>query len=445
MFIRLKKGFFRSIFTIFLCFLFLLFPLLAWADSSITVATWNVALRDRQVSDLDIEDFLEEVDFDILLVTEVMTQNDLNSLKSAMERNDFFTAISSFGSGNNDLEVGIISRFPMTDIVEFDRSLDNSGNAITEIRLERVELPGIADVGVGRGFLVAKVPELKLFVIATHLKSSRGASGNSDRTNAQKRELVAAAAAKEIVKLRQENPDFSILLGGDINVGVSDLNKNGSNLADDDNDGYDDTHAIFTEGLIDGLRMRSLAQNLDGTFVGDDNIPDFPGTGAIDVLYITGPLADQFNEAQRASSNFGSDHLAVFASTGDLPNGDDDDDENGNGNIVRPAPGSVEITNALPNPIGPDSGQETVTLTYTGSETSDISGWRLKDRANNTYIFPSGTKLNPGDNEIRLIRNTMPLNNSGGDTIVLLNPNGVQFGSKFQYSGSDVEEGIPVR
>ncbi len=51
----------------------------------------------------------------------------------------------------------------------------------------------------------AKVSELKLFVIASHLKSSRGATGDSDRTNAQKRELVAAAVAEQVVKLRQDN------------------------------------------------------------------------------------------------------------------------------------------------------------------------------------------------------------------------------------------------
>lgn len=433
MFFRVRNKIHFSICTVFLCLLVLFFPLPSWADTPITVATWNTAFIDRSVSDLDLEGFVNEVDFDILLVNEIKTPDDLEQLKSEMGRDDNDTAISSFGSGNNDLEVGIISRFPLTDIVEFDRSPDNSGS-VKEVRLKRVDLQGIANVGVGRGFLVAKVPDLKLFVIVTHLKSSRRASGSSDRENAQKRELVAAAAARHIVQLREDNPDYSVLFGGDFNVGVSDDDKNGNDLANDQNDGYDDTHAIVSKGLIDGLRMKSLAKNLGSTFVGSDGIPDFPRAGAIDVLYIDGPLADQFKDAQSTSSSFGSDHLAVFATTGDIAVDD----------TRSPETDSITITNALPNPSGTDAGNETVTLTYTGSDITDISGWSLRDRADRTYTFPSGTELNPGDNEIRLFINSMPLNNSG-DTIILLDPTGVQFGDIFEYSASDVQAGVPVR
>ena len=424
MFFQVKKRLFYSICTVFLCLLVLFFPLPSSADTPITVATWNTAFIDRSVFDLDLEGFVNEVDFDILLVNEIKIQDDLDQLKSAMERDDNDTAISSFGRGTNDLEVGIISRFPLTDIVEFDRSLDNSGS-VEEERLERVDLPGIANVGVGRGFLVAKVPDLKLFVIVTHLKSSRGQSGASDRENTQKRELVAAAAAQHIVQLREDNPDYSVLFGGDLNVGVSDEDKNGNNLEDDRTDGYDDTHAILSEGIIDGLRMRSLARNLGSTFVGRDGIPDFPRAGAIDVLYIDGPLADQFNNAQSTSSSFGSDHLAVFATTGDLAIND----------TGSPEIDSITITNALPNPSGRDAENETITLTYTGSDTANISGWSLRDRAGRIYTFPLDTQLNPGDNEIRLIVNSMPLNNSG-DTITLFDFAGIQFGDTFEYSGS---------
>ena len=432
MFFRIRNKIHLSILT-FLCLLILFVPLPSWADTPITVATWNTAFIDRAVSDLDLAGFVEEVDFDVLLVNEIKTQDDLDQLKSEMNRDDNDTAISSFGRGSNNLEVGIISRFPITDIIEFDRSLDNSGN-IEEVRLERVDRRGIANVGVGRGFLVAKVPELKLFVIVTHLKSSRGASGASDRENAQKRELVAAAVAKEVVQLRQDNPDYSVLFGGDLNVGVSDDDKNGNNLADDKTDGYDDTHAILSNGIIDGLRMKSLASNLGSTFVGSDGIRDYIQAGAIDVLYIDGPLAAQFKVARDTSNSFGSDHLAVFATTGDIAVDD-------TGSL---ATDSITITNALPNPSGTDAGNETVTLTYSGSDITDISGWSLRDQSGRTYTFGSGTQLKPEDNEIRLLVNSMPLNNSG-DTITLFDPSGVQVGDIFEYSASDVQVNLPVR
>lgn len=433
MFFKIRNKIYLSICTVFLCLLVLFFPLPSWADTPVTVGSWNTAFIDRSVSELDLAGFVEEVDFDILLVNEIKTQDDLEKLKSQMNRDNNDTAISSFGRGSNDLEVGIISKFPLTDIVEFDRSLDRSGSA-DEVRLERVDLKGIANIGVGRGFLVAKVPDIKLFAIVTHLKSSRGASGNDDRENAQKRELVAAAVAKEVVQLREDNPDYSVLFGGDLNIGVSDDDKNGSNLADDQTDGYDDTHAILSKGIIDGLRMRSLGKNLGSTFVGSDGIPDYPRSGAIDVLYIVGPLANQFKDAQATSSSFGSDHLAVFATTGDVAVVD----------TGSPKIDSITISNALPNPSGIDGGNETVTLSYDGSDITDISGWKLQDKSRRTYIFPSDTKLNSGDNEIKLLINSMPLNNSG-DTITLLDPAGVQFGDIFEYLGSDVQAGLPVR
>lgn len=406
-------------------------PLTVLAEESLTIATWNVGFIDRSVENLDLDGFLEEADFDILIVNEIKQEEDLNQLKSRMGRADFFSAMSSFDRGNNGLEVGIISRYPLTNIVEYDRSLDGSGG-IVERRLERVNVRGIADVGVGRGFLVAEVPELKLFVIATHLKSSRGRSGERDRSNAQKRELVAAAISEEVLRLRETNPDYSVIVGGDINVGVTDSNKNGIDLSDDRNDGYDDTHAILELGLTNGLQMRSLAKNVDGTFVGNDNIPDFPGTGAIDVLYVVGPLENDFGSAQATSERFGSDHLGVFATIG----------------LSRPNPNpevtEIEIINALPNPVGEDTGKETITIANNSERVVDISGWILRDRASNTYTFPAETILEAGNNEIILPPNVVPLNN-GGDSIELLNTNGDRIGAIFIYSRNDVEIGLPVR
>ncbi|MFG6105325.1 lamin tail domain-containing protein [Leptothoe sp. EHU-05/26/07-4] len=405
----------------------------SFANEELTVATWNVGFLDRNVNALDLDDFLDEVDFDILLVNEIETQADLDAIKQEMGRENFHTAISTFQPGTNrgDLEVGIISRFPLTNIVEFDRSLDRAGN-ITERRLERVNQSGIADVGVGRGFLVAEIDELDLFVIVSHFKSSRSRSGPADFSNAEKRELVAAAVVSHTNELLTANPGHTVIFGGDVNVGVTDSDKNGTDLTDDRNDGYDDTHAILGGGLIDGLSMISLAQNVAETFVGDGSRIPFPGTGAIDVLYVAGSLADEFNPAQAASARYGSDHLAVFASTGEIPP------------TPPPPEGDVEITNALPNPDGADVGRETVTLRYSDQGTLDISGWSMRDLANNIFVFPDGSMLNPGDNEITLRRPTMPLNNDG-DTITLFDSNEVQQGESFTYSRADVRPGQQVR
>lgn len=414
-------------------------PPQVWGDQPITVATWNVAQIDREVSDLNTDGFLAEVPFDILFVNEVKKQDHLDSLKAAWDIEEFHTAISSFQNGTGNLEVGIISRFPLTEIVEFDRSPDNGRTGIDEEKLERPNLAGIANVGVGRGFLVAKVAALDLYLIVTHLKSSRGASGrNDDGDNARKRELVAAAIATHVQKLREDHPTCSVIVGGDFNVGVSDGGKNGTDLTNDTTDGYDDTHALMEEGLIDGLEMKSLAKNVPSTYMGNDDTPDFPGTGAIDVLYITGPLESTFQNAKATTSRFGSDHLGVYASTGNAGGG------GGDGGGTSPMADTVEISNAMPNPVGNDTGREKIVLKYTGDGTADISGWKMRDAGGNIFTFGMGVTLNPGENTITLTNHTMPLNNSG-DTIILFDASGVQRGPTFRYSGVDVSPGELVR
>jgi hypothetical protein len=87
----------------------------------------------------------------------------------------------------NALEVAILSRLPLTNILEFDRSPDNQPGDPEDRKLERVDLPGIANTWVSREFLSAEVSDAKLVLIVTHLKSSNGRVGASDRENAQKR------------------------------------------------------------------------------------------------------------------------------------------------------------------------------------------------------------------------------------------------------------------
>ena len=156
-------------------------------------------------------------------------------------------------------------------MVEYDPSPDNTGAAgePAEEPLTRVDVPGLADVTTARGFLTADVPALGITLVATQLKSSRGSAGEFDHDNARKRELVAAAMAKFVAGKLRANAAATVLVAGDMNVGETDLTKNGFRLDEDhyawaDGDLYDDTHAIFSPGLIDGLHMASLTKGLGG-------------------------------------------------------------------------------------------------------------------------------------------------------------------------------------
>lgn len=410
---------------------------LAWAQDgqagAITIATWNVGLVDRSISDLDLREFGNEVNPDILVLNEVKTIDDIRAIRAALDREEDAIAISSFESGNGNPEVGILSRFPITDVVEFDRSLESNQVTPTEKRLERVHLAGIADVDVGRGFLVVHIPSKNLFIIGTHLKSSRGDTGQPDRRNAQKREFVAAAIAEHVNDLREDSPQATIFVLGDFNVGVTDTNKNGTDLTVDtfsgSGDKYDETHALLKNGLVDDLRMRSLVEGLDGTLVGDDNVPDFPGSGAIDVIYVIGSGADRFQPAKRASNSFGSDHLAVYTRSEPTSPG------------TRAGSPNVVIRRMLPNPEGEDAGHETITLENTGAPLR-VTGWKFRDAAGNLFLIPADTEI-VGTTVIPLTENTMPLNNKG-DTIVLLDDQGTQVGPAFSYTKQDVKSGDEV-
>jgi endonuclease/exonuclease/phosphatase family metal-dependent hydrolase len=410
------------------------------AAEPLTIATWNVGLLDRTVAALDLTGFATEIDADILVLNKVKTLDDLQELRARLGRDEDFLAISSFEQGSGDLEVGILSRFPLTEVVEFDRPPEPTQTTPPQQLLERVTLPGIADVGTGRGFLVARVPAHNLVVIGTHLKLSRGASGPPDHANAQKRELVAAAIAAHVNELREDLPHATIVVLGDFNVGVSDATKNGTNLIMDrftgSDDKYDETHALLTDGLVDGLTMTALAQGLASTFVGADDVPDFPSTGAIDVIYVVGPDAGLFHAAQRASKRYGSDHRAVFTASGAPAPG-------GSLPPSVPAPPSpIVIKKVLPNPAGEDAGQETITLDNTGDALT-VTGWKFRDAAGNTFALPAGTALGTGLTVIPLTNNPLPLNNTG-DTIRLLNERGLQIGPAFAYTKSDVVSGEDI-
>lgn len=122
MLMQLGPSILRCIGAVILSVLLFLAPAPCWAADDLTVATWNAALLNRSVNDLALRDFAEAVDFDILILNEIQTQTDLDQIKANLNRDHFSTAISSFSNGSGNLEVGILSRFPLTEVVEFDQS-----------------------------------------------------------------------------------------------------------------------------------------------------------------------------------------------------------------------------------------------------------------------------------------------------------------------------------
>jgi uncharacterized protein YukJ len=98
--------------------------------------------------------------------------------------------------------------------------------------------------------------------------------------------------------------------------------------------------------------------------------------------------------------------------------------------------GSVRIIAALVNPIGPDSGHETVTLLNTTPQSVNFDGWQLLDTTGLPYPF--GGNLAPGATLVVRLPAKYQLDNYGG-TIKLLDPEGQTIDS-VEYTQEQAEK-----
>lgn len=88
------------------------------------------------------------------------------------------------------------------------------------------------------------------------------------------------------------------------------------------------------------------------------------------------------------------------------------------------ATSAVRIASLVANPAGDDFQNENVTLRNDGSGPADLTGWRLRDLAQNEWTLDTVGVLQPG--ELRAVTRAgqpMSLNNDG-DTIELVQPDG---------------------
>ncbi len=238
-----------------------------------SIVTWNA----REIfsnSDVverkdDFKNLYQRLDPAVLLLQEITSCSNLYKIRELVGKDDYFVACTDFNPNNNEeyssFELGIISKYPISDPIEYDPSPDHGqdGDA-SESRLYVSPHYGVADVSVGRGYLNARIDALKLILNVVHLKSSRGMVGTRDKNNAEKREFVIAAVADGIKDQKELFPDYTILVAGDFNVGHSDEEKNGSSLNLDcysrcgNADLYDETHALLEGGLVPNVEMVNL-------------------------------------------------------------------------------------------------------------------------------------------------------------------------------------------
>jgi endonuclease/exonuclease/phosphatase family metal-dependent hydrolase len=290
--------------------------------AEVRIVTWNTkdlfSVNDVKNRKDDLKKMAETVKPDILCIQEVTSLAIVQEVRKVMELNDYHVAASDFVQSDsqhrNAFEVAIISKYPFTQVIEYDPSPDNREDEgdPEEISLEPMLKIGIRDVGTSRGYLWARIDEVKLTVAVVHLKSSVGRKGWADRGNAEKRELVAAAVAAGVNEDKDLFKGYSFLVAGDFNVGHSDQEKNGDDLEADcysncgNKDRYDETHALLSEGLVSELKMKNLALHIT-----DSTYPSYPGS-PIDNIYLDGASLNKFSNATKSSEAFGSDHVPVW-------------------------------------------------------------------------------------------------------------------------------------
>ena len=286
---------------------------------------WNAESIDSRAEDLKA--FGKAVKPDILILQEFTDGEQLSAIREKMHLEDYYSASTTFkegaGTSSNDFrssfEAGVLSRYPITEIREYGFTLGNYGTADDPPRFKINPLikGPIAPTRGGRGYLWVRIDELKLVVVGVHLKSSSGRVGEEDKRNAEKREIVASAIANHTAFFLEDNPDYTVLVAGDFNVGHSDEKKNGTDIVMDcykksdceGKDMYDETHALLAGGLVRGVKMKNLAIKLDDTYHDPDD--RFDG-GAIDNIYVIGAGVKGFAPATKNSNRYNSDHYPIW-------------------------------------------------------------------------------------------------------------------------------------
>lgn len=105
--------------------------------------------------------------------------------------------------------------------------------------------------------------------------------------------------------------------------------------------------------------------------------------------------------------------------------------------VPPPPSAALRIVATLPNPVGDDAQDEEVHLQNTSGQAVTLTGWRIGDASGSFWPLQAadGT-VQPGATVIvRRRARSMSLNNTGGDTITLINPAGATVDQK-SYSGT---------
>lgn len=172
----------------------------------------------------------------------------------------------------------------------------------------------------------------------------------------------------------------------------------------------------------------------------DDNSTDFTlGTPAPHNLSMSPAVADPGSDPASTDTSSNSNGSGAVGTTG-TDTSTDSTPAGGGGNPTYS--NSILISEFLPNPDGPDDGEEWIELYNDSASTVDLSNWILDDSGkdasigSSAYSLPSGSVISGSSYlAIDLPDKSFALNNTGGDTVRLFHPDQL-LATQVSYTGN---------
>lgn len=395
----------------------------------VRIATYNIQFlnaNEKVQRYTDLKELIAAVDADVYALQEI---DNRAALERVFDPATWQLVIDDDSSDNQDLAVAVRAPLEVVGISNLDANDDDflfpdASDYFFPNRRDvlnvRIQVPGFSE---------------DLHVLVVHLKARVGGRRN---TNGRR----AGAAARILERLEHDFDEVPHILLGDFNDNPDDQSLNILETGDPDaqiriEDEIGSFMVNLTEPLAAQGQVTNSLTNLDvdphtGQIFNIDNdsrdrnfelrnTNEHTGDILFDQILIPrwmlGHYVPNSITIFTGEENLGSsDHLPVYADF----------------IFIDSQPTSlslgIQVVELLPNPIGRDAGNETVTLKNFASTPVDLTGWRLRDRSGNVLEL-SGHTINAGQRLTILIPanaegySVFPLSNSG-DRIELLNPAG---------------------
>jgi endonuclease/exonuclease/phosphatase family metal-dependent hydrolase len=424
----------------------------AWAQDQVRVASYNIKFLSTNVQTQGdrlqkLREVIDLLDADVIGLQEI---DNRAALQLVFPPADWQIIIDDDSGQNQD--VALVVRQPFT-VREFDADLDaDDQHFLFPNNQDNQFFPDRRDV------LFAEIQPpggaATFFVLVVHAKSRFEGRATTDFRREE-------AARRLIQALEQRFDDRDFILLGDFNDNPDDRSLNILETGDPNAPGgaeEEESDGPFLINLMEPLVAADRVSHGRNTAnINDDRVDTIdPGSRARnndhrgedvntgDILFdqilipmrmlprYVGASAQVFDSAVAARGNNAtraSDHLPVSA---EFTLGAPEPDTGGPG---------LRIISLLPDPTGADQGREQVTLRNTGKTAINLTGWRLRDRAQNEFVL--SVMIGAGaTSTITMTTNSMPLNNSG-DEVRVVDPQGV-VRHQVQYQASQVQPGVVI-